>query len=904
MVADRLLPSNQRHSTTPLQTSRITDCEKIRTFVRCYSLYANTTETSRDRQVVASYGRVVTTIVILLFTITASLAKGPYRGDFTSGTRHQPTIVSGYGSHRHPLASRPSTKLPLKNGVPGDGNANVFIQSSLSLSTRTALNSNSVFAHMTEKNCTVSISMDEESIDHNPHTLRTYRNVFPLSPTLNVTKLSHNDEIQNGDWIPIEGLFGIYVMPSGLLIVWIVKSHPVYTAPPVTTPTTSNTTRTSWWQIQRVSELHLSHVEYPRDNVNTSSSILPRSQRVETQRQLNLLRQALKDHDWYYVKSDGMIIPDMTRTLQSSIAVGSVLAPLKLKKLSIQAMAKLKQPESHFFWNEELIQPLVHADVTSSNESATLCRELLNYFIPVTSAFCGVQTNISIVDNIASPSTSLRYDQILISRRSRFRAGTRFTRRGADSTGAVANYAETEQILVAWKQESKHNPLDLEVKNKTLCGIMSFVQTRGSIPLRWSSPTDVKTYRPRVRIGTDPMAQARAFRYHLVDHAARYTLVPNDRISQQPHPSILMVNLVDKKSDQGRLGRAMDAVLNALLDVHQAEANPSLPWLTHSFVEHLWFDFHAEVKSGRWITLVKLLEHVKPTLLGQSHFFAVPSFVEKTNYTEITKNLFVVKKLQTGVIRTNCMDCLDRTNVVQSIFGRYMLFQQLVDFQAFTVPFPYKTSFRKAPMTIPWRSGEVAHRHLWADNADAISRLYAGTPALKGDFTRTGVRTKMGALDDGVNSLQRYYLNNFFDADRQEGIDLLTGHVMFTIVEGRSRDDRLADRDKIPRVMSIQQAAREILREDLDIVEKSDDETNHVRIKINNLKGHRESLYNKVGLFPRQLDLRWLPGDLQSQVRNLVKFSDQLSDENKETLKGIDNRASSDTPWWVEPDPL
>lgn len=24
---------------------------------------------------------------------------------------------------------------------------------------------------------------------------------------------------------------------------------------------------------------------------------------------------------------------------------------------------------------------------------------------------------------------------------------------------------------------------------------------------------------------------------------------------------------------------------------------------------------------------------------------------------------------QSGVIRTNCMDCLDRTNVVQSVFG-------------------------------------------------------------------------------------------------------------------------------------------------------------------------------------------------------------------------------------------
>jgi hypothetical protein len=37
--------------------------------------------------------------------------------------------------------------------------------------------------------------------------------------------------------------------------------------------------------------------------------------------------------------------------------------------------------------------------------------------------------------------------------------------------------------------------------------------------------------------------------------------------------------------------------------------------------------------------------------------------------------------------------------------------------------------------------------------AGAISNLYTGIPALKGDFTRTGKRTKRGAMNDGVNSL-------------------------------------------------------------------------------------------------------------------------------------------------------
>lgn len=36
-----------------------------------------------------------------------------------------------------------------------------------------------------------------------------------------------------------------------------------------------------------------------------------------------------------------------------------------------------------------------------------------------------------------------------------------------------------------------------------------------------------------------------------------------------------------------------------------------------------------------------------------------------------------VSCLQSAVIRTNCIDCLDRTNVVQSVFAKSMLFREL-----------------------------------------------------------------------------------------------------------------------------------------------------------------------------------------------------------------------------------
>lgn len=48
---------------------------------------------------------------------------------------------------------------------------------------------------------------------------------------------------------------------------------------------------------------------------------------------------------------------------------------------------------------------------------------------------------------------------------------------------------------------------------------------------------------------------------------------------------------------------------------------------------------------------------------------------------------------------------------------------------------------------------EETFREAWTDNANKISILYTGTPALKTDFTRTGKRTTRGALDDGVNAI-------------------------------------------------------------------------------------------------------------------------------------------------------
>lgn len=67
---------------------------------------------------------------------------------------------------------------------------------------------------------------------------------------------------------------------------------------------------------------------------------------------------------------------------------------------------------------------------------------------------------------------------------------------------------------------------------------------------------------------------------------------------------------------------------------------------------------------------------------------------------------------------------------------------------------------------------------LRADSLQALSKIYAGTGALKSSFTRNGKMSLAGAIADARKSAARIYINNFVDKGRQNTIDmLLVSHV-------------------------------------------------------------------------------------------------------------------------------
>lgn len=120
---------------------------------------------------------------------------------------------------------------------------------------------------------------------------------------------------------------------------------------------------------------------------------------------------------------------------------------------------------------------------------------------------------------------------------------------------------------------------------------------------------------------------------------------------------------------------------------------------------------------------------------------------------------------QKGVIRSNCIDCLDRTNVTQSYLGQKSLTLQLQRVGILT----------STECISDFGEDFEIFRTMWVEQGDEISLEYSGTHALKRDLVRYGKQTMTGIIKDGFSAISRYYLNNFHDGLRQDAMDLISG---------------------------------------------------------------------------------------------------------------------------------
>ncbi len=63
-------------------------------------------------------------------------------------------------------------------------------------------------------------------------------------------------------------------------------------------------------------------------------------------------------------------------------------------------------------------------------------------------------------------------------------------------------------------------------------------------------------------------------------------------------------------------------------------------------------------------------------IINQIKILIIKFFYFNFSYFAVSKE-GALQNQQTGIFRTNCVDCLDRTNVVQTLFSKRILEQQL-----------------------------------------------------------------------------------------------------------------------------------------------------------------------------------------------------------------------------------
>lgn len=410
-----------------------------------------------------------------------------------------------------------------------------------------------------------------------------------------------------------------------------------------------------------------------------------------------------------------------------------------------------KYADERFFWNRHMLKPFIDLEAES-------CKEMNHFIIPMLYGFIQLEnlgflsldsndSNTTEKTNYISETISEQFNSIvgyidkitnknagsskiddemkmteqtmlhcnakscqlcLISRRSVYQAGTRYNRRGCDENGYCANYVETEQIF----RYGSHQ--------------VSYIIIRGSIPLFWSQPG--LKYRPAPVLNRSEDENQTAFSKHFQDLLFNYGTD---------------LTVIDCTEHNGREKVLHEAYKKYFFALKSNQPN----------LKYIEFDFHRLCRG-------KLLLQVSNQLKS---YGLDDKLIKSMQYYWHDSNGSVCQ--QRGIFRVNCIDCLDRTNIVQRAIATEVLDIQLTRLGLLVPEADTGCNRFKKIMQL-----------IWANNGDVLSRQYAGSNALKGDFTRTGERKLSGYIKDTYSSASRYYISKFRDVYRQAAIDAMLGH--------------------------------------------------------------------------------------------------------------------------------
>lgn len=365
-----------------------------------------------------------------------------------------------------------------------------------------------------------------------------------------------------------------------------------------------------------------------------------------------------------------------------------------------------------FVWNDHLLKPAVSA-----------LKNPYEWCLPIIHGF---------IDQAALDVFGRSIYITIIGRRSRFFAGARFLKRGANDLGYVANDVETEQIVSEMLTTSFHAPGPRAFSNPTYT---SYVHHRGSIPLYWTQDNSGVSPKPDIDLNlTDPFYSPAAL--HFDDLFKRYG------------PQVYVLNLIKARERTPRESKLLYEFQNAL-----GYLNQFLP--DDKQILYKAFDMSRAAKT-RGSDVIGTLEVIAEEIVQKTGFFRNGMDDDGT------------AQVQNGVSRTNCIDCLDRTNAAQFVIGKRALGHQLKALGVLSTP------------DMEYDSDAVnIFTHMFHDHGDTIAVQYGGSHLVNTMATYRKINHWQSHSRDMVESFKRYYHNSFLDSQRQEAYNLFLGNYIW-----------------------------------------------------------------------------------------------------------------------------
>lgn len=306
-------------------------------------------------------------------------------------------------------------------------------------------------------------------------------------------------------------------------------------------------------------------------------------------------------------------------------------------------------------------------------------------------------------------------------------------KRGANDLGYVANDVETEQIVGDMIVTSYHSTShrDLKVPNYT-----SFVQHRGSIPLYWTQDSSGVSPKPAIDINViDPFYTSAALHF--------------DNLFDRYSAPIYVLNLIKARERMPRESKLLHEYQNAINYLNQ-----QLPEAKR--IKYRAFDMSRASKS-RDQDVIMTLEDIAEDSIRTTGFFK--------NASQPTESDPCV---QNGVVRSNCIDCLDRTNAAQFVIGKRALAYQLQSLGVIT------------ETTLNYDNDATnIYAHMFNDHGDTLASQYGGSHLVNTMDSYRKINNWQSQSRDMLESFKRYYHNSFLDNQRQEAYNLFLGNYIY-----------------------------------------------------------------------------------------------------------------------------